>query len=145
MEPMPKKQRLIVSIMLAMGGGLLVVAAMTASGSDSDITVDGVEEIEMIFPRREASILRDDQVGIDLREGYEAALSFELNGGATVDIPSDQLNPNLQNTGLFVFRPDQGKVIEFFPPESNCVTATYWPVEDRQDVASIRWCFNVQA
>jgi len=145
MEPMPKQQRIIVSLLLAVGGGMLVLAALTASGSDNDVTITGVPEIDEIFPEREASILRQDRVGIDLRDGYVADLAFELSDGTRVSIPSDQLEPNLQNTGRFAFKPGDGQVIEAFPPRSNCVTATYWPVDDRQDVATIRWCFDVQA
>ena len=105
----------------------------------------GVPEIDEIFPEREASILRQDRVGIDLRDGFVADLAFELSDGTRVSIPSDQLEPNLQNTGRFAFKPGDGQVIEAFPPRSNCVTATYWPIDNRQDVATIRWCFDVQA
>ena len=39
MEAMSKQQRIIVSLLLAVGGGMLVLAALTASGSDNDVTV----------------------------------------------------------------------------------------------------------
>lgn len=140
---MSAKQRVLMSLMLALGGAMLILAALTAAGDDNDITVTAVEEIESIFPERESSILRQDRVGIDLAEGFVGALSFELSDGRVLAIPSDQLDQSLQAIGQFTYKPAEGKVIDSFPPQANCVTATYWPIDDREDVASIRWCFNV--
>jgi hypothetical protein len=139
---MPKKQRLIVSTLLALGLGVIIIGFMAGGGNDVDITVDGVEEIDAIIPEREASILQRDRVGIDLQEGYVAALTFEING-QDVEIPSNQLDDTLQSLGVYTFKPGEGKIIEQFPPTATCVRATYWPVEDRNDVAQIRWCFEV--
>jgi len=139
---MPKKQRLIISTMFALGVGVIIIGFMAGGSDDTDITVDGVEEIEAIIPGREDSIFQRDRVGIDLKEGYVAALTFEING-QDVEIPSDQLDDTLQNLGVYTFKPGDGKIIEQFPATATCVRATYWPVVDRNDVGQIRWCFEV--
>lgn len=139
---MSRKQRLIVSILLGSGIGLLVVAAFAGGGDRTDITVAGNPAIDALIPARESEILRRDRVGIDLADGYAAALTLEA-GGLTLDVPADQLDAALLSLGQYTYKPADGKVLPFFPPQSNCVVATYWPVDDREEVQTIRWCFNV--
>jgi len=139
---MSRKQRLIVSTLLAGGIGLLVVAALAGGGDRTDITVAGNPAIDALIPERESEILRRDRVGIDMADGYEAALTLEA-GGLTIDVPADQLDTALVSLGQYTYKPEDGKVLPFFPPQANCVIATYWPVEDREDIQTIRWCFEV--
>lgn len=141
---MAKKQRLIVSALLGFGVGMLVLAALSGGGDGEDVSVSGNPAIDALIPARESEILRGDEVGIDLAEGFEAALTIETSDGRTIPIPSDQLDQNFQdNLGVFTFRPGEGKALDVFPPQSNCVTATFWPVIDRDDAQTIRWCFEV--
>ena len=141
---MAKKQRLIVSALLTFGVAMLVLAGFSGGGNDDDISVTGNPAIDALIPDREAEILRGDQVGIDLADGYAAALSIETSDGRTIPIPSDQLEQNFQdNLGVFTFRPGDGKALDAFPPQANCITATYWPIIDREDAQTIRWCFQV--
>lgn len=141
---MAKKQRMIVTALLGFGIAMLVIAAMSGGGSDEDRTVLGNPAIDALIPAREAEILRGDQVGIDLADGFEAALTIETSDDRTIPIPSDQLEQNFQdNLGMFLFRPGEGKALDAFPPQANCVTATYWPIIDREDAQTIRWCFQV--
>ena len=139
---MSRKQRLIVSTLLAGGSGLLVVAALAGGGDRTDITVAGNPAIDALIPERESEILRRDRVGMDRADGYEAALTLEA-GGLTSDVPADQLDTALVSLGQYTYKPEDGKVLPFFPPQANCVIATYWPVEDREDIQTIRWCFEV--
>ena len=139
---MSRKQRLIVSTLLAGGIGLLVVAALAGGGDRTAITVAGNPAIDALIPERESEILRRDRVGIDMADGYEAALTLEA-GGLTIDVPADQLDTALVSLGQYTYKPEDGKVLPFFPPQANCVIATYWPVEDREDIQTIRWCFEV--
>lgn len=139
---MHKKQRLILSGLIGVGIGLLVLAGLSGGGDDEDITVTANPAIDALIPARESEILRRDMVGIDLAAGYEATLTLEA-GGEIIPVPTDQIDSAQQSLGLYTYRPADGKVLEFFPAQSNCVTATYWPVEDRDDVQTIRWCFEV--
>jgi len=139
---MSKKQRLAISGLLAAGIGLLLLAALSGADDRADITVSGNPAIDALIPLRESEVLRRDKVGIDLADGYEAALTLHA-GGRDIQVPADQLDQNFQSLGEYTYRPDVGKVLEFFPPQANCVTATFWPVNDRDDVGTIRWCFEV--
>jgi len=141
---MAKKQRIIVSALIAFGISMFVLAAVSGGGNADDISVTQNPAIDALIPAREAEILRGDQVGIDLAEGYQAALQIETSDDRTIQIPSNQLDDNLQdNLGIFTFRPGEGKVLNVLPPQSNCVTATYWPVTDPNLSQTIRWCFQV--
>lgn len=123
---------------------MLGLAGINGGGNKDDISVTGNPAIDALIPEREAEILRRDQVGIDLADGYEAALTIETGDGRTIPIPSDQLDENFQaNLGQYLFKPGDNKVLDVFPPQSNCITATYWPVIDRQSAQVVRWCFQV--
>lgn len=131
-------------MILACGIGMLVLAAINGGGSDQDVTVTQNPAIDALIPARESEILRGDRIGIDLADGYKAALQIETSDRQTIQIPANQLDPNFQNNlGVFSFRPGDGQVLEVLPPQSNCVTATYWPLTDPGDSKTIRWCFQV--
>jgi len=141
---MAKKQRIIVSALVTFGISLLVLAAISGGSNGDDITVTQNPAIDALIPARESEILRGDEIGIDLAEGYRAALQIETSDNQTLQVPANQLNPNLQDTlGVFTFRPGEGQILTVLPPQSNCVTATYWPVIDPQQSQTIRWCFQV--
>lgn len=141
---MAKKQRIIVSALITFGICMLVLAATSGGGNGDDISVTQNPAIDALIPAREAEILRGDQIGIDLAEGYQAALQIETSDDQTIQVPSNQLDQNFQeNLGIFSFRPGTGKVLTVLPPQSNCVTATYWPITDPQLSQTIRWCFQV--
>jgi len=141
---MAKKQQIIVSLLIAFGVGLLILGALSGGGSGQDTTVTQNPAIDALIPAREAEILRRDLIGIDLAEGYKAALQIETSDNQTIQIPADQLDPNTQNNlGVYSFRPGEGQVLTVLPPQSNCVTATYWPLTDPNASKTIRWCFQV--
>ena len=141
---MSRRDKIVISGLLAFGLVLLVLAATNGAQDGADITVSGNPAIDALIPERESEVLRRTEVGIDLAEGYQAALTIETSDGRNIPVPSDQLDGNFRdNLGRFVFRPGPGQVLDVFPPQANCVTATIWPVIDRQDAQTIRWCFEV--
>lgn len=141
---MSTRHRLVVSGLLGFGLLLLVLAFANGASDGTDITVSGNPAIDALIPERESEVLRRTEVGIDLAEGYQAALTIETSDGRNIPVPSDQLDQNFQdNLGQFIFRPGPGQVLEVFPPQANCISATIWPVIDRQDAQTIRWCFEV--
>ncbi len=141
---MKKKERLIVTALVGVGIGMLVLAGLSGGGNDDDITVTGNPAIDGLIPPRESEILRRDQVGIDLAEGFEASLTIETSDGRTIPVPANQIDTNFQaNLGQFLFKPGEGKVLDVFPPQSNCIRASIWPNTDRDEVQEIFWCFQV--
>jgi hypothetical protein len=141
---MAKKQQAIVSALIAFGLVLFVFAAVSGGGNTDDISVTNNPAIDALIPARESEILRGDQIGIDLAEGFSAALQINTSDDREIQVPANQLDENFKdNLGQFTFRPGVGKVLDALPPQSNCVIATYWPVTDPDAAATITWCFNV--
>ncbi len=141
---MAKKERAVVSLAIAFGLVILALGFMSGAEDGEDISVTQNPAIDALIPDRESEILQGDQIGIDLAEGYAAALTIETSDGRNIPIPTDEIDSNFQdNLGQFLFRPGAGKVLDALPPQSNCVTATYWPIIDAEDSLTIRWCFEV--
>ena len=141
---MAKKERAIVSLAIAFGLVILALGFMNGAEDGEDISVTRNPAIDALIPEREAEILQGDLIGIDLAEGFAAALTVETSDGRNIPIPTDEIDSNFQdNLGRFLFRPGEGKVLDALPPQSNCVTATYWPIVDPEDSLTIRWCFEV--
>ena len=140
---MSKRDRIAISALLAFGVAMLALGLSSGGDSDVDISVEGNPAIDALIPEREAEVLRRTEVGIDLAEGYEAALTIETSDGQVIAVPANQIDGNFaDNLGRYIFRPGPGQVLEVFPPQSNCVTATYWPITDRESAQTIRWCFE---
>lgn len=141
---MAKKQRAIFSAAIAIGLVAFVLAFTNGAQDGEDISVTQNPAIDALIPDREAEILQGDLVGIDLAEGFQAALTIETSDGRNIPIPTDEIDSNFQdNLGRFLFRPGEDKVLDALPPQSNCVTATYWPITNPEDSQTIRWCFQV--
>ncbi len=141
---MAKKERAIFSIAVAIGIVAFVLAFTNGAQDGEDISVTQNPAIDALIPDRESEILQGDLIGIDLAEGYQGALTIETSDGRNIPIPTDEIDSNFQdNLGRFLFRPGEGQVLEALPPQSNCVTATYWPIVNPEDSQTIRWCFEV--
>lgn len=141
---MAKRERLIVSLAIAFGIVILGLAATSGAEDGEDISVTQNPAVDALIPDRESEILQGDQIGIDLAEGYAGALTIETSDGRNIPVPTDEIDSNFQdNLGRFLFRPGEGKVLDALPPQSNCVTATYWQVVNPEDSQTIRWCFEV--
>jgi hypothetical protein len=124
---------LLVALVLVAAGGIV---ALTQLSSDSSSGLAG-GVIEQLIPARNAKIVQQDAVGIDLQTGYSADLA--VNG---VPVPEDQL---IRQSGLdtVLFRPGPGQIVEEWPAGQNCVVATFWATDvGRQDAKSESWCFT---
>lgn len=141
---MSRRDRIFFSAFIAIGILALGIAAFSGAGEDTDISVSGNPAIDALIPARETEVLRRTEVGIDLAEGWQAALQIQTSDGRVIQVPADQIEENFQgNLGRFIFRPEVGKVLDVFPPQSNCATATFWPITDREQAQTITWCFEV--
>lgn len=130
-------RRVLLGVAALMGVGAILLALFLADTDDNDVTVTGNAAVDELIPPRNAEVLSQETVGIDLANGYEARLT--LNG---VDIPPGEIRhqPNLNR---FTFRPDQGKAIEGLRAEQNCALVTYWRQEaGPAEADTISWCFT---
>jgi hypothetical protein len=129
----------------ALIGGLVVAAivalvvgvAVTDTTDPDDATQS--EVVERLVPQRDAEVLRQAELGIDLAPGYDGTLA--VNG---VDVPvEDQRRVPEQNEVYFT--PGVGKAIEQLRAGRNCVTATVWRAAEGPGTANdraISWCFE---
>ena len=109
-----------------------------ASGGAIEGQVFANEAVERFVPPAGDLAVRQDQVGVDLKPGYEAELI--INDKA---VPKDELTIN-EPLYEFFYRPAEGKAIERFAPGSTCVTAV---IRDRtqpdRGPQRVSWCFQV--
>lgn len=135
--------RRVLTILLALVGLAGVVLAFTLVNTDpesADVAVTGAGPVEQLIPFRDAEILRQAPIGVDLRPGWTGVLV--VNG---VEIPEDQLDlDNLDSLGQILYTVGDGKAVEAFEAGRNCVTALVWRVDESRDRArDVTWCFNV--
>ena len=130
-------RRVLLSAAALMGAGAILLALLLADTDDNDVSVTGNAAVDELIPPRNAEVLSQETVGIDLASGYDARLI--ING---VAVPHEQIR-HLPNINRFTYRPDQDKVIESLQAEQNCVQAIYWRQEvGPEDADTITWCFT---
>ena len=130
--PLPVKILLGVLVVVICGG--IYVVSQSSSESSGGLA-GGV--IEQLIPSKNAKILQQDQIGIDLQTGYSADLA--VNGTA---IPEDQLT-RVSGLDEVLFQPGQGRVFEEWPAGQNCVVATFWANDVGPSQSQTQsWCFT---
>jgi len=130
-------RRVLLGLAALMGVAAILLALVLADTDDNDVSVTGNAAVDELIPPRNAQVLSQENVGIDLAFGYDARLT--VNG---VQIPREQIR-HLPNINRFTFRPDQGKVIESLRAEQNCAQVSYWRQEvGPSDADTISWCFT---
>ncbi len=124
----------VFTLLLVVVAACVVVLFLKASQDD-----DGIDNqaIERLIPLRDAKILQQETIGIDLAPGYEGTLA--LNG---TPIPEDQLTvvPQLNQV---TFTPGPGKDYEQLPSGQSCLVATYWQSSTPAQTNTQTWCFTV--
>ncbi|MXW42280.1 MAG: hypothetical protein F4138_04890 [Acidimicrobiia bacterium] len=130
-------RRAILGLAALAGATAVILAVLLTDTDSSDITVTGNASIDALIPPRNAEVLSQDNVGIDLVQGYEVRLV--LNG---IELPRNQIRHS-PDINRYTFRPDQGKAVESLRAEQNCIQATYWhQAMGPSDSTNITWCFT---
>lgn len=130
-----------VVILVAIIGSLVGIfftgrAAQTGLGSTSATLPP---EVERLIPASGAEVPRQSQVGIDVADGFDAYLI--INGvqitGAEAGLIHDL------GTGVVLFQPGEGKVIESLNGGRNCIVAMVWKqLEGPSTADPVSWCFD---
>ena len=131
----PTRYRIILSglgLLLA----LIVVAAVVLAPSGE--VVDLPDALERFSPADGAIVQRQTELQIDMRPNY--ALELSIND---VPIPLADLDYTPQ-TGLYVFRPGAGKVIDEWTPGFHIVEISWDRISGLPDPGSLRWSFRTQ-
>jgi hypothetical protein len=119
-------------------GAIVYAAQLAQTGDDVDEPVLSGADVERLIPPRNAEILAQEPLGIDLAPGYTGVLI--VNG---TEIPEDQL---IRRNGLdeILYDPSADDAAVEYLAGENCVVALVWPVEEsRLDSRTVSWCFNV--
>jgi hypothetical protein len=137
------KGKIAIAVLLAIAAaGLFLAYTRTDTGPPGeDVVTSGGVPLDGfgVRPQRNAEVLSQPEVGIDLKPGWEAVLA--VNG---VEIPPTDVRTVPPEFQVF-FTPGEGRAVEEFSAGRNCVTATYWRSADGRtdDSPTYTWCFDV--
>jgi hypothetical protein len=132
-------RRVVLGLLLVVAVGMFWLAGRNGN-ADPKPTVSESAVEQLIPADGSPSVLRQAEIGIDLKDGWTAELS--VNG---VFIPEDQLRRNDPLAQVF-FTPGPGKEIEQFRSGTVIVVASIWrPIEGetREDARQVVWRFKV--
>lgn len=130
-----------VVILVAIVGSLVGLfftgrAAQTGLGAASGSLPNNVDRL---IPASGAEVPRQSQVGIDVADGFDAYLVIN---GVEIRNEDEGLIRDL-GTGVVLFQPGEGKVVEGLNGGRNCVVAMVWDQLDGPSAAdSVSWCFE---
>jgi hypothetical protein len=137
--PLSDQQRRFVLVFTTISAlALVVLGVMLADTGPSSVGDTAGGAVEDQIPRPGDQILRQDQVGVDLAEGWTGTLTVE-----GITIPEEQVTRNL-GPNQILFQPGPGKVLEELGGGSRCVVATVWEIARGPGQARpVSWCFEV--
>ncbi|MDQ2649385.1 MAG: hypothetical protein M3Z03_07515 [Actinomycetota bacterium] len=123
----------------AAAGAFYLAASRTETDRDDPVEVTSRPDVvERLIPFSGASILRQQELGVDLAPGYEGTLF--ING---IEIPADEQRRVPEQNAVY-FTPGEGKTVEELQAGPNCVVAVAWKSSTGRGVADepFRWCFD---
>lgn len=132
-------RRVVLGLLLVVAVGMFWLAGRNGNADPEPVVSESAVE-QLIPADGSPSVLRQAEIGIDLKDGWTGELS--VNG---VFIPEDQLRRNEPLAQIF-FTPGPGKEIEQYRSGTVVVVASIWrPIdgETREDGRQVVWRFNV--
>ena len=132
-------RRVVLGLLLVVAVGMFWLAGRNGNADPEPVVSESAVE-QLIPADGSPSVLRQAEIGIDLKDGWTGELS--VNG---VFIPEDQLRRNEPLAQIF-FTPGPGKEIEQFRSGTVVVVASIWrPIdgETREDGRQVVWRFKV--
>jgi hypothetical protein len=148
-------EKLLVSVGLAIGVGLIVFGFTTArTGRDAQGLPD---EIESIAPAKGDQVLRQSTIEVDLVPGYRGVLVIDGQELPVVDLegsvaagPGDQVNSDIKTTkfepgnNTLTYQPQEGAPIAQFATGLHEVQVIYWKIDESREASrSYTWQFEV--
>lgn len=121
-------------VALIVAAVIVVTVGFVRRSSNSPGAPDAIERAQ---PSPNGAMLRQDQVGVDLRDGWYCSLSID----GTI-IPDDQLT-GVKTRGECFFRPGAGKEVEELAPGTHTAVATIRRLDQPDLVERYQWSFDV--
>lgn len=142
---MPLKVKLLLA---ALGVVMVVMAVYVYDNSVTGLdqaSLSKPEYVERLIPESGSDVLRQSNVGIDLKEGYDAYLV--INGVKITNEANKEDDDGLikaPTLGTVEYRPGPGRRIKALDTPRQCVDAWVWKkLDGPSNPQQISWCFNV--
>lgn len=148
----PTRTKVIIAVVLTVAIAAIVLAYLsTDAGDDGGVSVsgaDGLQDtgnrdpsgVEALIPPRDAEVLGQAAIGIDLVPGWTGELTLLPGNGVATTLPEDEIE--IDGLNRIIFQPGPGKAIERLSGDY-CIVATIWDqVEGREQTQRVEnWCF----
>ena len=125
-------------ILLLLGLALIAVVVGAVLFAPSGDNAGYPAALERVEPTDGSLMFGQPRVVVDLEGGYRAQLTID-----DVVVPEDQIIWT-EATGLHVFEPGPGKVVEAWSPGFHVVSAQWDRVRGLPDPGMFIWSFRVQ-
>ena len=134
--------RIVAGLVVALAAGLFTLAYLSfQEGSEDPIlqSGDADEFVDDLIPQRNAQVLQQQTVGIDLIPTWTGVLVID-----GTEIPQDELQVT-QEIGLIQYTPNEGQAVEQLLAGTNTGNAIVWPLAESPETAArtISWTFEV--
>jgi hypothetical protein len=145
-QPLLSWRRLAIVAVLALAGLCLYVAGRSGGDTDPAGTSGTETAIESYQPSPGGRVLRQSEVGVVLREGYDGRITID-----GVAIPEDQMvgaidetnpefdpetGPRPNNKNVVKYQPGPGRAVTEYATGSVEITIRYWRIADGPDSAT---------
>ena len=135
---MVRLNAVVISVLLALGAGVLTVAALLAGDGEVDLTVVSNRAVVELLPARGNEVLPQATVGVILAPGWAGTLVSV--GDIPVPLDQQRIEPALNSV---LFRPGKGRVLQRLPAQDVCAEVRYWEVQTPDRTSTLGWCFRV--
>jgi hypothetical protein len=150
-QPLFSVRRLVIVAVLALAVLCLYIAGRSGGDSDPAVTSGADVPIESYQPAPGGRVLRQSEVGVVLRDGYDGRIT--INGVAIPEeemvgaidpsspeydaLPEDQrdLGPRPNNKNVVKYQPGPGKAVAEYATGSVEITIRYWRIADGPQAA----------
>lgn len=129
------RHRTLLALLGLVFAALIAATVLLAPQGREEPLPDVVQRIE---PARDATVLRQTAIEIDLASGY--TLELFVDG---LRIPLDEIDTTPE-ISLFVWRPGAGRSLTEWAPGIHTVLMTWDTVAGLPDPGELRWRFRVQ-
>jgi hypothetical protein len=129
------RYRIVLSLLGVTFAAIVIGAVILTPSGDAPRLPDAVDGYS---PADGATVLRQTQLVIDLKPGYD--IDLRVDG---VPIPDSELDA-VEETGRFVWIPGPGKTFEEWVPGFRAIQVTWDRTSGLPDPGELRWTFRVQ-
>lgn len=126
----------IVFLLLGLALAAVIAASLFLFPEGRDVAQPGA--IESVSPAPDQTVLRQVDLVIDMRVGYE--IEIYVDGRP---LPASEVTTT-EATGVRTWRPGPGLTYEEWTPGIHAIQVTYERISGTADVGEFRWVFRVQ-